>query len=95
MATQVQLITLIALSILGGVASAVLGWMDSGEPFNPRVFGASLIRAILGAAVSAMVFQGIDNVDVFVYLTAILTGAGFDVLGKRAQAALTPKSNTA
>lgn len=89
MATQIQLITLIVLSIVGGIASAILGWMDSGEPFDSRKFGASLIRAILGSAVAALALQGIVTVDVFVYLTAFLTGAGFDVLGKRAQAALT------
>lgn len=83
------MIILIALSIAGGVTSAVLGWMDSGEPFDARKFGASLIRTILGSAVAALALQGINSVDVFVYLTAFLTGAGLDVLGKRAQAALT------
>lgn len=79
---------LIILSIGGGVASAVLGWMESGELFDSRKFGASLIRAVLGSAVAALAFQGIESVDVFVYVTAFLTGAGLDVIGKRAQAAL-------
>lgn len=91
MATQTQIITLIALAIFGGVVSAVLGWLDSGEAFDARKFGASLLRAILGSAVAAMTFQGIETVDIFVYLTAFLTGAGLDVIGKRAQAVLVNK----
>ena len=85
MATQIQLITLIALAVLGGVASAILGWMDSGDPFDSRKFGATILRAIIGAAIAAMTFQGIESVDIFIYLSAFITGAGTDVIGKRLQ----------
>ena len=82
---------LILLSVVGGAFSAYLGWLESAEPFDQRKFLASLLRSILGSAVSALALQGIDNVDVFVYLGAFLIGAGVDVIGKRAQAALTSK----
>ena len=43
-------IILIALTVLGAITVAVLGWIDSGEPFNPRKFGAS-IAFLIGAGI--------------------------------------------
>jgi hypothetical protein len=91
MATQLQLVLLIGLSMLGGGVSAYLGWADSGEPWDTRKFGASLLRSLIGAATSALTFQGTVTVDVFVCLSAFLIGAGVDVLGKRAQSVIQSK----
>jgi len=85
MATEIQTILIIALTILGGVISAVLGWADSGEPWDARKFIATAIRAGIGAGTLALGFQGVTDISVWVYLSAFLSGAGADILGKRIQ----------
>lgn len=76
-------ITLILLTVLGAIVVAILGWIDSGEPFNPRKFGASMIRAVFAGFISALIFQGTTDATTFTYLCAFLIGAGVDVTGHR------------
>lgn len=80
MDTQTILIT---LTVLGAISVALLGWLESGEPFNFRKFAASLGRAILSGFVSALIFQDTKNPTTFTYLSALLIGAGIDVFGNR------------
>jgi len=71
------------LACAGGIVSALLGWLDSGEPFVPRKFMASVVRALIAGVVFAVGYtlvDGISNLDLF---TAFLGGAGIDVLGNR------------
>jgi len=69
----------------GGLLSAVLGWVDSSEPFNLRKFAKSLLAALFGALVfsTTYTFTGgeIGLKDVFL---AVLGGAGIDALANRA-----------
>lgn len=90
MATQFELIMLVVAAVAGGVINAILGWADAQEPFNARKFFATVVRAAVGAATSAWAFQGIVNVDVWIYLQAFGMGAGIDVLGQRLQKVLQP-----
>jgi len=75
--------TLILLTVLGALFVALLGWIESGEPFNPRKFSASIGRAILGGLLAALIFQGVENPDIWTYVSALLIGAGIDVTGHR------------
>ena len=48
----------IALASLGGgLVAALLGWLESNEPFNPRKFGGSIIRALIAGAVFAAGYE--------------------------------------
>ncbi len=71
------------VALLGGLAAAWLGWLESNEPFHPRKFGGSAIRALIAAVVFAVGYhlQGpVNTLDLFY---AFLGGAGVDVLGNR------------
>ncbi len=74
---------LILLTVTGAIAVAILGWCESGEPFDIKKFLPSMVRAALAGLVSAFAFQGIENPDTWLYLTAFLIGAGIDVFGNR------------
>ena len=70
-------------ALLGGIISSLLGWLESGEAFNPRKFGGSVIRALLAALVFAAGYEVSGGVTVLDLLYALLGGAGIDVLGNR------------
>lgn len=76
-------IILIALTVAGSISVALLGWVESGEPFDKRKFAGSIIRAIIGGFASALIFQGTENLTIQIYVSAFLIGAGIDVSGHR------------
>lgn len=72
----------------GGILTALLGWLESGKPFVPRKFGASLVRALIAGGAFAVAYQfgnGVSIVDIFV---AVLGGAGIDVVSNRVAGAI-------
>ena len=74
----------IALSaFLGGIVAAVLGWLDSGETFDPKKFASSVLRALLAAVVFAIAYNYADNISGADIGIAFLGGAGVDSLGNR------------
>jgi hypothetical protein len=74
----------VALAALtGGLAAALLGWLESGEPFNPRKFGGSGIRALIAAVIFAVGYQLSNGIGLLDLFYAFLGGAGVDVLGNR------------
>ncbi len=75
-------------ALLGGIAAALLGWLESGESFNPRKFGGSLIRSLIAAAVFAAGYQVSGGIGAIDLLYAFLGGAGVDVIGNRISAKL-------
>ena len=71
-------------ALLGGIAAALLGWLESGEAFNPRKFGGSLIRSLIAAAIFAAGYQvSSAPIGIIDLLYAFLGGAGVDVIGNR------------
>jgi uncharacterized membrane protein len=71
-------------ALLGGIVTALLGWLESGEPFNPRKFGGSLIRSLIAAAIFAAGYQvSSASIGIIDLLYAFLGGAGVDVIGNR------------
>ena len=70
-------------ALLGGLISALLGWLESEEAFDTRKFGGSVIRALLAAAVFAVGYELTNSAKILDLLYAFLGGAGVDVLGNR------------
>ena len=80
---------LIALAaFLGGGLSALLGWIDSKEPFDGRKFGRSIIFALIAGAGFAFTFNLIGEVTSRDILLAFLSGAGWDGLTNRVLGAI-------
>jgi hypothetical protein len=71
------------VALAGGLVAALVGWLDSQEPFDGRKFGGSAIRSLIAAAVFAVGYQLSDGVNVLDLFYAFLGGAGVDVLGNR------------
>ena len=77
----------VALSAFGGgIISAILGWLGSGDGFMARKFAASVLRALLAGAAFAITYHlvtaGVATaMDIIIAFGA---GAGFDALGNRA-----------
>ncbi len=61
----------------------MLGWLESGEPFNPRKFGGSVIRALIAGIIFAVGYQISSPFGILDLFYAFLGGAGVDVLGNR------------
>lgn len=74
----------IALAALfGGIVAAALGWLESGEVFDPRKFGGSIVRSALAGVVISLGSGASGPVDIAVLFYAFLGGAGADVIGNR------------
>ncbi|MBI4186266.1 MAG: hypothetical protein HY530_02025 [Chloroflexi bacterium] len=70
-------------ALLGGIVTALLGWLESGDAFSPRKFGGSLIRSLVAGAIFAVGYQISGGVGIIDLLYAFLGGAGVDVIGNR------------
>jgi len=70
-------------ALLGGLAAAFAGWLESNETFDVRKFGSSAIRAAIAAAVFAAGYELSVSVAILDLFFAFLGGAGVDVLGNR------------
>jgi len=70
-------------ALLGGLVAALLGWLESNEPFNARKFGGSAVRALIAAVIFAVGYQLANSVPMLDLFYAFLGGAGVDVLGNR------------
>jgi hypothetical protein len=70
-------------ALLGGLAAAFAGWLESNEPFNQRKFGSSAIRALIAGAVFAAGYELSGSIGMLDLFYAFLGGAGVDVLGNR------------
>ncbi len=75
----------VALAALGGgLVAALLGWMESNEPFDWRKYGGSAIRALIAAVIFAAGYELTHTtVTILDLFYAFLGGAGVDVLGNR------------
>ena len=67
----------------GGLVAALAGWLESGEPFNSRKFGGSVIRALIAGIIFAVGYQLSSPFGILDLFYAFLGGAGVDVLGNR------------
>lgn len=76
-------------SFFGALAAASLGYLEAAEAFNAKKFGASVIRGLIAAVLYGVVTQVANSTGAWPdYLWGFLAGAGVDVVGKRAVAAV-------
>ena len=80
---NVAVLLVALLACAGGVVSALLGWLNSGEAFVPRKFIASVIRALIAGVAFAVGYSFADGISILDLFAAFLGGAGIDVLGNR------------
>lgn len=76
-------------AFFGGIIAALIGWLESSEPFDGRKFGRSILKALvagIGIGVSYQILS--DNIQTIDLLYAFLAGAGVDVLGNRGAGAV-------
>ena len=71
------------VALLGGLVAALIGWLDSKEPFDRQKFGGSVVRSLIAAAIFTVGYQLSDGVNTLDLFYAFLGGAGVDVLGNR------------
>ena len=84
MAENSALILVALAAFLGGVASAVLGFLGSHEPFDERKFMRSMLAALLSGMGIALAYRFADGVGVRDLFMDFLSGSGVDVLSNRA-----------
>ena len=80
---NVAVLYIALLACAGGIVSALLGWLDSGEAFIPRKFMASVVRALVAGVVFAIGYSFANGISILDLFAAFLGGAGMDVLGNR------------
>ena len=67
----------------GGLASGLLGFIESGEPFSGRKFLPTVLRSALAAGIVAFSYPFIELGFWPGIVAAGLAGAGVDVIGHR------------
>jgi len=72
----------------GGMATALLGWTESGEAWDGKKFISSVIRALVGGIAIAVAMDYSGASIPIVYLMAFLSGAGVEVGGNRIAGAI-------
>ncbi len=70
-------------AFFGGICSAILGWLDSGEAFIGRKFASSVLRSLVAGIVFAIGYTLTGKVTIMDIVIAFVAGAGVDVLGNR------------
>ena len=85
------MIQLAIAAFLGGLATTLLGWLSSGNPFNGRKFSTSIIRAVIAGVVFAVGHEVLHDTGVMGLALAFLSGAGVEVGGHRLAGALKKK----
>ena len=65
-------------AFIGGIVSALLGWLDSAEPFEVRKFSASIVRALIAGLGIAAAYSYVNSITVLDIVICFLAGAGFD-----------------
>jgi hypothetical protein len=71
------------VAVVGGMVAALVGWLDSKEPFDARKFGGSAVRSLIAGIVFAVGYHLSGAVNTLDLFYAFLGGAGVDVLGNR------------
>jgi hypothetical protein len=83
-----NIIWIAAAAFAGGIVAALLGWLESKEPFDARKFSASVARALVAAVAFAVGYHYANSITPVDIGIAFCGGAGFDVLGHRVSAAI-------
>jgi hypothetical protein len=90
MIANIDILVLSLAAVVGALFTGVLGFLASGEPFDPRKFASTILRAIIAAIAIAVTFSFEGDLDAVNLLLAFLAGAGIDVAGSRLAGVITP-----
>lgn len=91
-----QILLIFVTAIGGAVFAATLGWLESGEPFNPRKFVPSIMRAVVSGIIFVLGFGLADLIITtpgqlaIICFSVFVGGAGIDVLGHRVTGTIKP-----
>jgi len=85
---EIEVIYIGISAFLGAIVASLMGWAESQDPFDPRKFASSLIRAIIAGVGIAAAFNYVEPVTPVSYLLAFLSGAGVDAGGHRIASAI-------
>lgn len=91
MLTEIEILIVFVLAIVGAIFSALLGWLESGEDFIPRKFIPSVMRAVVAGIVFALGLSEMEVLTVWVYFEVFVGGAGIEVIGHRVAKTLKSK----
>jgi len=69
------------VSFLGGVLYAVYFWLQSGEAFDGKKFGKSILSAFFAGVAFGAGSMAIDQLEVRDLLTAFTSGVGVTAVG--------------
>jgi hypothetical protein len=67
----------------GGIVYAFYFWLTSGEKFDGKKFGASVIAAMFAGAVFGIGYTFIDKINGVDLLTAFVSGTGITAAGSK------------
>jgi len=84
-----NIIIVVICAIIGSLAAAAIGWLDSGEPFDLRRFAKSFITAVIAGVVFASTFDYTKVLPLpMLIILAFLGGVGVDYMSKKAAGVL-------
>jgi len=75
-------------AFLGGVIATLLGWLQSGEPFNPRKFISGVVKSLIAGVAFAAAYEYKNAITVIDLFIAFCGGAGVEALGTRIAGAI-------
>jgi hypothetical protein len=75
---------LLITAVLGGLSAGVLGWLESGDQFDPRKFAGTIARSVISALVAFLGFQNVVEITVPMLVILFLAGMGVDFGGNTA-----------
>jgi hypothetical protein len=72
-----------AVAFAGGVLYALYGFLDSGLPFDGKVFGKSVIAALFAGVAFGVAYNFADQMSMRDILTAFGSGVGVTAVGSK------------
>jgi hypothetical protein len=82
--TDLEMLIMALLAVAGAIFAAVLGWGESGDPFDARKFLSSIGRAIVaGLLVATGLIAVPTEVNMLIYIGSFVAGMGIDAAGNR------------
>jgi hypothetical protein len=85
---EINVIGVSLAAFLGGIAIALIGWLEQGTSWDTKKFVASLVRSLVGGIGIAAALDYSGATSPIVYLLAFLSGAGMEVGGNRVAGAI-------
>ena len=78
-----ELAVIAAIAFVGGIVYAFYFWLVSGEPFNGRRFGASIVSALFAGVLFGIGYTFVDKMSIRDLLMAFASGVGVTAAGSK------------